>query len=53
MPASLCKLRLHLVYHYVLNTAKVWIVFDVCKDFDGKILRGDRISVILRPLLTN
>ena len=25
MPASPCKLRLHLVYHYVLSTAKVWI----------------------------
>ena len=38
MPASPCKLRLHLVYHYVLNTAKVWIVFDVCKDFGQKLI---------------
>lgn len=32
MPASLCKLRLHLVYHYVLSTAKVGIVFEMAKE---------------------
>lgn len=31
MPASSCKLRLHSLEKYVLDDAKVWIVFGMCK----------------------